>query len=190
MHAERTGLKTLMLGEGSQIVHVLKKIWKLSYLENTWKTEMSGTWCYKLQNCISIFRLPLLSFILHTTSTHWVSRKTRCSIFEVSTITPWPSVYPSCTCYSILYIIHNELSLVSSSGWYPLSMTLTSLSSMSCSQLADRGPNSSPPFILLPWPIWSMIALIITCAAECPDALFALAAHFHPVQITTSHSTH
>lgn len=147
---ERTGLKTLMWGERSQIIHFLKNIWKLSYLENTWKTEMSGTWGYKLQNCISIFRLPLLSFILYTMSTNWL----RCCVFEVSTIAPWPSVYPSCTCYSILYIIHNELSLVSSSGWYPLSMTLTSLSSMSSSQLADRGPKfittfHSPPMAYL-----------------------------------------
>lgn len=63
------------------------------------------------------------------------------AFFEASTITPWPSVFPSCICYSILYIIHNELSLVSSFGWYPLSMTLTSLSSMSSCQLADRGPK-------------------------------------------------
>lgn len=41
------------------------------------------------------------------------------------------------------------------------------------------------PFILLPWPIWSMIALIIT-AAECPVALCALPTH-SPAQITTGH---
>lgn len=42
----RTGLETLMSGERSQVFDVLKKIWKLSCLENIPKTEMPGTWRY------------------------------------------------------------------------------------------------------------------------------------------------
>lgn len=127
--------------------------WKTSGSFHTLKTR-GQLKCQGLEltNCKTAFPFSdsHCYLLFCTLSTSWL----RCCIFEVSTIAPWPSVSPSCTCYSILYIIHNELSLVSSSGWYPLSMTLTSLSSMSSSQLADRRPKfittfHSPPMAYL-----------------------------------------
>lgn len=60
-----------------------------------------------------------------------VSRNTQWCIFEVFAVTRRPPAAPCGARSPILRIIHNELSLVSSHGWYPSSMTLNSLNSLS-----------------------------------------------------------
>lgn len=183
----RTGLKTLMLGERSWVFHVSKKIWELSYLENTWRTEMSDTWRHNklhfhFQTPIAIF---YLNYYFYIKNTKWVSRNTRCCVLEVFTVTPWPSVVPCGICYSILYIVCNESSLVSSSGWYPSCMTLPSLSSLSSSQLVDRGPKFITTFHspLLAYLIYDSInnnhCCRMPCRPLCPSCPLPACADYH-----------
>ncbi len=86
----------------------------------------------------------------------------------------------------ILYIIHNESSLVSSSGWYPSSVTLTSLSGLSSTLLVDRKPKfittfHSPPLAYLIYDSINNKRCRMPRRPLCP-------AHSRPAQITTSHS--
>lgn len=162
--------------------------------------------------CIAIFRPPYVYFIwtmsrlalnkgTHFCQKHknsrwdimymfilWhegLGRNTRCCIFEVFTVTPWPPVAPSSICYPILHIIHNESSLVSSPGWYPSSMTLNSLNSLSSSQLVDRGPKFITTFhFLLPaYLIYDSInnnhCCRMPCHPQCPSCPLPACADYH-----------
>lgn len=163
--------------------------------------------------CIAIFRPPSVYFIwmmsrlalykgrhISVKNSLWdimymfmlwrerLGGNTRCCIFEVFTVTPWPPVAPSSICYPILHIIHNESSLVSSPGWYPSSpssMTLNSLNSLSSSQLVDRGPKfiTSFHFLLPAYLIYDSInnnhCCRMPCHPQCPSCPLPARADYH-----------
>lgn len=114
-----------------------------------------------------------------------VSRNTRWCIFEVFAVTRRPPAAPCGARSHILRIIHNELSLVSSHGWYPSSMTLNSLNSLSSSQLVDRGPKFITTFHF-PLPAYLIYDSInnnqrcrMPCHPQCPSCPLPACVDYH-----------
>lgn len=114
-----------------------------------------------------------------------VSRNTRWCIFEVFAVTRRPPAAPCGARSPILRIIHNELSLVSSHGWYPSSMTLNSLNSLSSSQLVDRGPKFITTFHF-PLPAYLIYDSInnnqrcrMPCHPQCPSCPLPACVDYH-----------
>lgn len=116
-----------------------------------------------------------------------VSGNTGGCVSEVSHCHPMTFSRPPGGIYHpILYIIHNESSPVSSFGWHPSSVTLTSLDGLSSSHLVDRRPKfittfHSPPLAYL------IYDSINNNRCRMPRRPLR-PAHSRPAQITTSHS--